>query len=47
MDQLNLVSKKYDKEETNQLNKIKMELEDLERQQREILDALKNKQLDK
>ena len=47
MDQLNLVSKKYDKEETNQLNKIKMELEDLERQQREILDALKNKQLNK
>ena len=47
MDQLNLVSKKYDKEETNQLNEIKMELEDLERQQREILDALKNKQLNK
>lgn len=47
MDQLNLVSKKYDKEETNQLNEIKMELEDLKRQQREILDALKNKQLDK
>ncbi len=47
MDQLNLVSKKYDKEETNQLIEIKMELEDLKRQQREILDALKNKQLDK
>lgn len=47
MDQLNLVSKKYDKEETNQLNEIKMELEDLKRQQREILDALKNKQLNK
>ena len=42
---MNQVSNKSDKEETNQLNEIKKELEDLKHQQKEILDALKNKQL--
>ena len=45
IDQMNQVSNKSDKEETNQLNEIKKELEDLKHQQKEILDALKNKQL--
>ena len=45
IDQMNQVSNKSDKEESNQLNEIKKELEDLKRQQKEILDALKNKQL--
>ena len=42
---MNQVSNKSDKEETNQLNEIKKELEDLKLKQKEILDALKNKQL--
>jgi voltage-gated sodium channel len=41
IDQMNQVSNKSDKEETNQLNEIKKELEDLKRQQKEILEALK------
>lgn len=43
IDQMNQVSNKSDKEETNQLNELKKELEDIKRQQEEILDALKNK----
>ena len=47
IDQMNQVSNKSDKEETNQLNEIKKELEDLKRQQKDILEALKNKLLEK
>ena len=47
IDQMNQVSNKSDKEETNQLNEIKKELEDLKHQQKEILEALKNKLLEK
>ena len=42
---MNQVSNKSDKDESNQLNEIKKELEDLKLKQKEILDALKNKQL--
>ena len=38
---MNQVSNKSDKEETNQLNEIKKELEDLKLKQKEILEALK------
>ncbi len=38
---MNQVSNKSDKKETNQLSEIKKELEDLKRQQKEILEALK------
>ncbi len=38
---MNQVSNKSDKEETNQLSEIKKELEDLKRQKKEILEALK------
>ena len=43
MDQMNQTSAKSDKEEAAQLNEIKKELENLKRQQKEIIDLLKNK----
>jgi voltage-gated sodium channel len=43
MDQMNQASKKSEKLETAQLNELKKELEDIKRQQKEILDVLKKK----
>ena len=43
MDQMNQAAKKSEKLETAQLNELKKELEDIKRQQKEILDVLKKK----